>query len=381
MKQVVKKKIQETYDIKTSEPIYTLVCDGNSILKNSLVAEKLNSKGINYAPIIQFFLTIKQVICKRDFSRCYVMFDGHGSGQLRANIYPTYKANRGKNYNLPYMTEYDKKINDFVKAVLAKSKQKKVEVKRGETEEETFERCKSIILQMCDELFIRTYEADDVEGDDLIAYVCHNKRPNEKIVIISGDRDLSQLVSDDITLYVLQTKKYVTVENSVNVLGYRCDNIVLQKIICGDSSDNILGIKGVAEKGLYKLFPDMLTKKMKLDDILSQAKTINEERVNNKQKPLKSCENLINSVTDGIQGDKIYEINEKIISLDKPMLTEEAEEFMKEFIDSPLDSEDRDFKNLYNIIICNNMEELFDSNKFSSFFEVFNGIITHEKNF
>lgn len=383
MKQVIKKKIVEKHNIDVTKYEYTLVCDGSSILKNSLVANKLNSKGLNYAPIIQFFLTIKQVLAKRDFSKCYVFFDDNLSGQLRANIYPLYKSNRDKHYELSNLSDYDKKINDYVKKVLeySRNKKKEQEVKRGETDEETYARCMNVILQMCEELFIRTYMAEYVEGDDLIAYVAHNRKPNEKVVIISGDRDISQLVNEDVTLYVLQTKKYITVENSVEQLGYRCDNIVLQKIFCGDQSDAIKGIKGIAEKGFTTLFPDVLTRKVSVDEVISMAKEINEQRAKEKKKPLKSCENIVNCVTDGIQGDKLFEINEKIISLDKPLLTEEAEKFMKDFISSPIDAEDRTMENLYKIICENGMEDLYDGEKFSNFFQTFSLLIHNEKNY
>ena len=71
----------------------------------------------------------------------------------------------------------------------------------------------------------------------------------------------------------------------------------------------------------------------------------------------------------------------KIISLEKPLLTEESEDFMKDYIDSPLDCEGRSFENLYKIICDNKFESLMDSDKFSNFFSVFNGLIYREKHF
>ena len=91
MKQPIKKNIAEKHDIDTVKPQYTLVVDGSSVLKTSLVSNKLNSDGIEYGAIETFFRMIKNVIVKRDFSKCYVFFDDDKSGQLRANIYPLYK--------------------------------------------------------------------------------------------------------------------------------------------------------------------------------------------------------------------------------------------------------------------------------------------------
>lgn len=381
MKQPIRKSVAEANNIDTTKYEYTLVVDGSSVLKTSLVSNKLNSEGKEYGAIEVFFKIIKNVLVKRDFSKCYVFFDDDKSGQLRANIYPLYKANRDKNYDKPDLSEYDKKLNDYVSKVLSYSKAKKQgqKVNRGETDDERYERSRSIILSMCEELFIRTYMSKYVEADDLCAYVVKHRKPNEKICIISGDRDLTQLICEDVCLYVLQTKSFVTAENSVEKLGYTHENVVLKKIFCGDVSDNIKGIKGCGEKTFFDLFPKAKTTKMSVDDIISEAKLINEERVKEKKKPLTCCTHIINCDTDGIQGTELYQINEKIISLEKPLLTNEAEEFMEVLTTSPLDPDGRDMRNLYQIIMAQKIESLYDTKNFSDLFDAYGALIYREK--
>ena len=63
-------------------------------------------------------------------------------------------------------------------------------------DDEIFEREKGIINAILEELCIRQYEFENVEGDDIIAYYVKNKKPNEKVVIVSSDKDLTQLISD-----------------------------------------------------------------------------------------------------------------------------------------------------------------------------------------
>ena len=379
MKQVVRNKIKEIYNVK-GENRYTLLVDGNSLLKTSLVSTKLNENGYDYGAIVTFFSIIKKILVMRDFSRCYVFWDGYNSGIMRYRIYPEYKQNReNKSFTEIGVSEYDKQIEEYCKKVLQYSKQNKKDVKREETDDERFEREKSIICQMCDELFIRTYESDEVEGDDLIAFVVHNRKENEKIVIISSDVDLCQLICDDVCIYSMAKKTIITKENFSKIFGYTNENVVLKKIFCGDSSDNIKAIKNLGEKTFFSLFPAAVTNKLSVGDIIDQAKIINEQRAKEKKKPLKSCENIINSVTDGIQGEKVYEINEKIISLDKPMLTEECELFMKDYIDSELDPENRTFENLYNIVSKNKINEWIESDKFGNFFGACNELIYREK--
>ncbi len=377
MKQVIKKVIKEANNVSDEKPIYTLLVDGNSVMKMSLVDKRVNGKGEEYGMVFQTLLQIKMQLQRKNFNHVYIMFDGDQSGQLRYDIYKDYKANRDKNYN---GSEYDKAINDYCKKVLKYSKNNS-EKKKIEDEDANFQRQREILFKCFEELFCRQLIFDYVEGDDLIAYYCKHKKPNEKIVIVSGDRDLTQLIADDICVYVTQLKKYITPQNHIQYIGYTHENVMLKKVICGDVSDNIKGIKGLGEKTFFELFPDAKTKKLSLDDIIDMSHKLIEERASKKLKPLKSTENIINRVTNGCQGTDIFEINKKIIDLNNPLLTEEAIIGLDEMMYAPLDPEGRDFKNLYSIIQENDMIDLLDFNVFSSFFSTFNGLIENEKNF
>lgn len=377
MKQVIKKIIKETNNITDEKPIYTLLVDGNSVMKMSLVDKRLNRRGEEYGMVFQTLLQVKMQLQRKKFDYTYILYDGDQSGKLRYDIYKDYKANRDKNYD---ESEYDKAINDYCKKVLNYSKNKNGK-KKNEDDDENFQRQRGILFKCFEELFCRQLIFDYVEGDDLIAYYCKHKKPNEKIVIVSGDRDLTQLISDDICVYVTQLKKYITPQNHIQYIGYTHENVMLKKIICGDVSDNIKGIKGLGEKTFFELFPDAKTKKLSLNDIIDISHKLIEERTSKKLKPLKSTENIINRVTNGCQGEEIFEINKKIIDLSNPLLTDEAIIGMNEIMHAPLDPEGRDFKNLYQIIQDNDMIDLLDTNIFSSFFSSFNGLIDNEKNF
>lgn len=380
MKQVIRKAIKEAHGIENEKPnIFTLLLDGNSIMKRALVNKKLNGNGEEYGMVLQSLITIKQVITQRDFNHCYFLCDGDGSGQLRAYIYPEYKANRDKNYKTAPQSDYDKAINDYCKKVIAYHNNKKVEVKRGETDDEAFQRQRSILIDILENLFVRTAIFDDVEGDDLIAYYIKNRQPNEKIIIVSGDRDLTQLISDDVMVYVLDMKEFIHKGNHTKKMGYPPENVLIKKMLCGDTSDNIKGIKGIGEKTFFDLFPSARERQITLDEVLTTAKEINEQRALKKQKPLKSCTNILNSVTDGSQGERIYEINKKIIDLSEPLMTDEAKEGMDAYIGAPLDPSDREFKNVYEIIVGNGMTELLDESKFGNFFSTFGKLIDNEK--
>lgn len=385
MKQKINPKIKEKYDIKDEKSIYTLIFDMNSVMKMSISADKrIGTNGLQYGMVFQTLVQFKKMLQYKDFDYVYAFYDGEQSGILRYELYEDYKANRDKNYK-SNLTDYDKFINDYCKRVIEYSNSKKKSLKEAknepneETEDESFERQREIIFNILEELFVRQEIAPKIEGDDLIAYYVNNKKNNEKIVIYSGDRDLTQLIADDVTVYVPQIKRFVTPKNHSELIGFYYENVVLKKIICGDASDNIKGIKGVGETLLMKTFPKIKTEKVTLEDIINESIRINEERKKNKKKELKTLNNIINSITDGKQGKRIYEINEKIISLKNPLLTMEAIEEMDNLRYAPIDPSDRNFKNVYEIISKNGMSELLDENKFSTFFSSFNPLIEKEK--
>jgi 5'-3' exonuclease len=382
MKQVVKKNRAEANGVSNEKSIYTLLVDGNNLLKISLVDKRMNDKGEEYGAVFLFLRQLGQLLQKKDFNYCIVCWDGYNSGVLRWNYYNDYKANRDKHYELAGgMSEYDKYINDYVKKVINYSKGIKKEVKRSETDDECFQRQREIIQNILENLYVRQFIYDDVEGDDLIAYYVQHKKQNEKVVIVSGDRDLTQLITDDICQYIPALKKFVTPKNSVEELGITHENTLLKKIICGDSSDNIKGIKGLGEQTLIKLFPEIKDKKTSLEAVIERSNELLEERKAAKKKPLKSLENIVNGVTDGIQGNKIYEINKKIIDLSEPLLTNDAIGGLKEEMYAPLGNEDRDIKNVYTIIKENGMNDMLDESKFGTLFGMYERIIKMEKEY
>lgn len=137
-------------------------------------------------------------------------------GVMRWNLYEDYKANRGKNYGkTKNLTEYDKLYDEYTRAIVANANKKKgVEL----SDDEKFDEQKVIVQQILEELCIRQHEFDDVEGDDIISYYVKNRRDNEKIVIASSDRDLTQLISDNVIVYSFTLRDFITNKNSVDKL-------------------------------------------------------------------------------------------------------------------------------------------------------------------
>lgn len=391
MRQPVPNRIsQKITSIKTPS-FNTLLVDGSNLLKISMAREQYNNVGKDVGAVFEFLLQLKILLKKGNFRYVYVMWDSeHCAGQLRYNLNSDYKANRDKTYVDDNLSDYMKAVNERV-AYMEKKIYGGKKTTKTQDEKDNFHWQREVLIQCLDELFIRQCLCDETEADDFIGYYVAHKRPEENIVIFSNDRDLSQLIhksdtnpeKDDVILAIKPPKadiRFINTRNHTDIIGYNYQNVALKKIICGDSSDNIKGIKGVGEKTLFDNFPEFKERKVLLNEVIEKAQKINDDRISEKKKPLKWAENIVNRVTDGAQGDKIYEINKTIIDLKDPLMSNDAKELLESMMYAPMDPEGRSIENLYNILLEYDIDELKDESRFSNFFLEFKFLIDKEKN-
>ena len=382
MSQPIPKKIKDSNPNAGRKQFTTLLIDGSNLLKISMRDEKMSSEGHYVGGVFQFLLQIKLLLQKGSFRYVYVFWDNE-DGYYRWLLNPDYKMNRDKSFQdeeglSDYMKEYNANLKRMQRYLFNKGGKRKSYNEKSE--KEIFIEQREVVMNCLEELFIRQVMCDKVEADDLIAYYVNNKKSEERIVIVSTDQDLTQLISDDVIIYNKRKKMFLNKENHLKELGCLNENIMLKKVICGDTSDNIKGIKGVGEKTLIDNFPQFRERKVTLDEVIEGARKINEERLKGKKKPLKWAENIVNGVTDSTVGsDKVYEVNQKIIDLRHPLMDEEATEMMKAMMYSPLDPDGRSMENLYQLMKVYGIDELTDEGKFSSFFNEFVTIIDREK--
>jgi len=124
--------------------------------------------------------------------------------------------------------------------------------------------------------------------------------------------------------------------------------------------------------------PEILTRPVTINEVRERAKEKVEERISQKKKPLKWQENIVNGVSRTAYPGDFYEINEKIINLEHPLLTPEAEEELKEMMHNVQDPEGRSFENLYSYMSEDGIDELSDSDRFAFFFEPYKPLIDKE---
>ena len=96
------------------------------------------------------------------------------------------------------------------------------------------------------------YEADDIIGT--ISSWC-DKDPEYEALIVSSDKDLLQLISDETVVKLLKPKDYIMMDKAtfIQTYGFEPIKMIDLKALMGDASDNIPGVKGIGEKTAIKL--------------------------------------------------------------------------------------------------------------------------------
>ena len=289
-----------------------LLVDGDNLLTIGFYGVKnYFYKGEHIGGIFHFLNTLRLSFENYHLDKIVVFWDGEDSSAQRRKIYCWYKESRKS---------------------------------RLKTEEEisSYNYQRDRIKQYLEEVYVRQGEYKNCETDDCIAYYCQ-QQPDEKKIIFSSDGDLTQLVDDKTQLYnpshrKLYKPKDTFIYDKEEVL---IENITLVKMLCGDYSDDIAGIKGMGIKTLKTLFPEITTQPLTLDYIRYKTNFLFEQ-----DKESKIVQNLITGVTKhGVLGDEFFDINNTIVSLEHPFLTDEARDSINELINENLDPEGRSYKN------------------------------------
>jgi len=201
-----------------------VIIDGHSILNRAFygVPELTNSEGLHTNAVYGFLNIMFKILEEEQPDYLAVAFDLKAP-TFRHKRYEAYKGTRKP--MLPELREQVPVIKEMMKAMR-----------------------------------IRTMELEGYEADDLIGTLAgKGERAGLKVTILSGDRDLLQLATEQTMVRIPKTKKGVTeIENYLakDVLEtYQVDpkTFIDLKGLMGDSSDNIPGLPGVGEKTAVKI--------------------------------------------------------------------------------------------------------------------------------
>lgn len=302
-----------------------LLVDGDNLLTIGFYGLKNHFyKGKHIGAIYHFVNTLRRSFETYNLEKIVVFWDGENGDQSRKLVYHLYKENR-------------------------RSRQ------RTEEELNSYNSQRIRVKQYLEELFVRQGEFEFCETDDCIAFYTQNS-PNENKIIYSSDGDLTQLVSENTQIYNPSHQKVYKLNDSIlyEHEEIRIENVKVVKMLCGDPSDNISGIKSMGIKRLISLFPEIKERPVTVDEIVNRGNLLFEEDKNNWL-----LKNLLTGVTKhGVFGDEFFDINKKIVSLDEPFLTYEAKETIKSLINDNLDPEGRSYKNTMKMMMEDGLFQL-----------------------
>ena len=97
------------------------------------------------------------------------------------------------------------------------------------------------------------------EADDVLATIAEKFKDKYEIVIVTGDKDFAQLVDERVILYDPFKEKVTKTEDVIRKYGLKPEQFVDYLAICGDTADNIPGVKGIGPKGATKLLQEFGT--------------------------------------------------------------------------------------------------------------------------
>ena len=117
------------------------------------------------------------------------------------------------------------------------------------------------IREMVDAFNIPRLEMEGFEADDVLGSIARiASEQGLGVKIITGDRDLLQLVNERTTVYLAgDDQNYITDEDVIKKLGVRPNQVVDYKALVGDKSDNIPGVAGIGEKTAIALIEKFQT--------------------------------------------------------------------------------------------------------------------------
>jgi len=182
-------------------------------------------------------------------------------------------------------------------------------------EVERYENFFGCLNTLPDNISQESYKYRGVEADDLITFFAQNLADEyEHTWIVSSDKDIYQLVEDDVSIFNIYSRKEITVDSLVEQFDLTPDEYRLARIISGDKSDNIIGIEGIGDKRSMDLAREYKT----LDNLIS-ALPINKsskfiQNLNNGIDTLRHNEQLVSlkdyheaAIKAGKMGDEAWE--------------------------------------------------------------------------
>jgi len=202
-----------------------LILDGNSVLHRAYYAlpDWRNRSGEATAGVYGFLSMMLKAIEDLKPTHLAVVFD-HPDPTFRHTMYVGYQTNREK----------ERQVSEDIWGQIEKLK------------------------KVFQSLSLPVYQLSGFEADDLIGTLARQAKGD--VIIITGDRDLMQLVNDRVKLYMpvkgLSDTQIIDRDKVHEKLGVWPEQVIDYKALVGDSSDNYPGVVGIGPKTAVQLIEE-----------------------------------------------------------------------------------------------------------------------------
>lgn len=275
-----------------------LIIDSTLNYKRNLCANSaVDSSGNPFGGCVGFLKSLYYFdkACKPD--KIILVFDGENGSKKRREIYKDYKAGR--------------KPLKFGKHIHINSSDIEQNIKYQ------FQR----LISYLQDLPVYIVRIDDVEADDVIAYLNNHFSLDQK-VIVTEDKDFYQLLNEKTIIYRPAKRTFYTNKECVSEYKILPHNFSVAKSFIGDKSDNIKGVKGVGYKTILKYFPLLMDeKKIELKQLFEYCE--NNLEKNERYKVFLANRDLIMN-------------NHKILQLENSIMSAQSIDHIKKILDMKL---------------------------------------------
>ena len=233
-----------------------LIIDGlNTFIRSFVVVPTVNEHGTHVGGITGFLMSIGYAIRNIKPTRVIICFDGKGGSQRRRKLFPDYKATRRVKHRMTRINEFNSVDDERV--AMAQQLQR--------------------LSQYLEQLPITVMSIENIEADDAMAYISQQIYPKSQCILMSTDKDFLQLVDDRVQVWSPTKKKFYGRETISEEFSIESKNFLMYRVITGDSSDNIPGIRGAGTKTLMKRLPLLFDQdKVSLDNIFEYIEKNND---------------------------------------------------------------------------------------------------------
>ena len=172
------------------------------------------------------------------------------------------------------------------------------------------------LVEYMGQLPVSILAVENIEADDSIAYIAKQVLPKSQCFIMSSDKDFIQLVDDRISVWSPTKKKLYFKSDVENDYMVPAHNFLMYRVLTGDKSDCIPGIRGTGLKTLQKRLPMLFSEdKITIQDLLEESR-----------------DSKIKMLQQVAESEEQLELNYKLMQLHEVDISGSAKETIREVV-------------------------------------------------